>query len=614
MTKADHDGSEIICQSPVSGSPQTHSFVHINKVRLISEHTHRFALLCPTELGSKMPPATRRSNRLRQASREHSAAEDSQQQSSPVRTRRNSSARSQVLPRPSRSTGVRRASQEELEGENEDVVVLDEEADETQHSDSDLQDDSVSGASSSEEEDVDADDDEDVANVNVSHDDDDGDDDGEDVLEEDEQASMAVDADVQGIQELRDNASDDHNSEDDDVSAASELEDDLVYAEEEDCRDQGGDQKEHELGRPLVTITGSAAANSDDSASIHIEHQEMHDDQHDGDEHDNDDEDVVEEQEVEHEVEFEDEDLVSCTPPRTRSQLTSSSLKSASRNSSGRNTSTKKQKKRVRIALDEEGEEDQDHGDAWARPSHDGHPGEAGDDPEVDNNYHQDDQDDDHRQEADGEIASKAGVHNDDDDDDDDDLGQIVRRLEFTTKTAQTPGRYLRRHKSQVPLQVFLRIRPSLRKPPKASNPVDPIPSSSAAASAGDPEPSLPVEPEKSGESEPALPATGMEGSQEAIYTIRDGSRVEFRAPPGSQNHRRGELTTSYRFSQVFGPGTDQEQLFTQAALPLVDSLFAGQNGLVFAYGITNSGPCVGRLLASFSVPVISTRCLVRGP
>ncbi|EKX39990.1 hypothetical protein GUITHDRAFT_50888, partial [Guillardia theta CCMP2712] len=45
-----------------------------------------------------------------------------------------------------------------------------------------------------------------------------------------------------------------------------------------------------------------------------------------------------------------------------------------------------------------------------------------------------------------------------------------------------------------------------------------------------------------------------------------------------------------YRFTRVFGPGTPQESLYEETALPMVKGLFDGQNGLIFAYGPTNSG------------------------
>ena len=45
-----------------------------------------------------------------------------------------------------------------------------------------------------------------------------------------------------------------------------------------------------------------------------------------------------------------------------------------------------------------------------------------------------------------------------------------------------------------------------------------------------------------------------------------------------------------YKFSHVFLPETRQAEFFTKTTLPLVRDLLDGQNGLLFAYGVTNSG------------------------
>ncbi|KAI0032497.1 P-loop containing nucleoside triphosphate hydrolase protein [Vararia minispora EC-137] len=45
-----------------------------------------------------------------------------------------------------------------------------------------------------------------------------------------------------------------------------------------------------------------------------------------------------------------------------------------------------------------------------------------------------------------------------------------------------------------------------------------------------------------------------------------------------------------YTFSHVFPPATQQSEFFTKTTLPLVNGLLNGENGLLFAYGVTNSG------------------------
>lgn len=45
-----------------------------------------------------------------------------------------------------------------------------------------------------------------------------------------------------------------------------------------------------------------------------------------------------------------------------------------------------------------------------------------------------------------------------------------------------------------------------------------------------------------------------------------------------------------YSFDRVFEPTTSQQDFFAETALPLVDKVLNAQNGLIFAYGVTNSG------------------------
>lgn len=45
-----------------------------------------------------------------------------------------------------------------------------------------------------------------------------------------------------------------------------------------------------------------------------------------------------------------------------------------------------------------------------------------------------------------------------------------------------------------------------------------------------------------------------------------------------------------YSFDRVFPPSTPQSSFFTTTTLPLVEKLLQGENGLLFAYGVSNSG------------------------
>ncbi|TDL28755.1 kinesin-domain-containing protein [Rickenella mellea] len=59
---------------------------------------------------------------------------------------------------------------------------------------------------------------------------------------------------------------------------------------------------------------------------------------------------------------------------------------------------------------------------------------------------------------------------------------------------------------------------------------------------------------------------------------------------PSPSRIRSQNLHSVYTFTHVFPPETRQSEFFTMTTLPLVRDLVAGQNGLVFTYGVTNSG------------------------
>lgn len=59
-----------------------------------------------------------------------------------------------------------------------------------------------------------------------------------------------------------------------------------------------------------------------------------------------------------------------------------------------------------------------------------------------------------------------------------------------------------------------------------------------------------------------------------------------------SSKYRASALPSSsvYTFSHIFPPDTIQSDFFTKTTLPLVKHALEGQNALLFAYGVTNSG------------------------
>lgn len=63
--------------------------------------------------------------------------------------------------------------------------------------------------------------------------------------------------------------------------------------------------------------------------------------------------------------------------------------------------------------------------------------------------------------------------------------------------------------------------------------------------------------------------------------------------PQASRNQYRFSAlppSSIYTFSHVFPPNTNQFDFFTKTTLPLVQDVLEGQNGLLFTYGVTNSG------------------------
>lgn len=57
------------------------------------------------------------------------------------------------------------------------------------------------------------------------------------------------------------------------------------------------------------------------------------------------------------------------------------------------------------------------------------------------------------------------------------------------------------------------------------------------------------------------------------------------------QNQKdKREQERTFSFDMTFQPGCLQENVFKQAALPIIESVLAGYNGTIFAYGQTGTG------------------------
>ena len=82
-----------------------------------------------------------------------------------------------------------------------------------------------------------------------------------------------------------------------------------------------------------------------------------------------------------------------------------------------------------------------------------------------------------------------------------------------------------------------------------------------------------------------------VETKEEPCITVLSDTKVQAVAPPSSQSYKTGERgPTELQFSHVFQENTAQEDVFQKAVAPVVDSFLQGNDGLVFAYGITNAG------------------------
>ncbi|KAG1172817.1 hypothetical protein G6F70_006215 [Rhizopus microsporus] len=62
--------------------------------------------------------------------------------------------------------------------------------------------------------------------------------------------------------------------------------------------------------------------------------------------------------------------------------------------------------------------------------------------------------------------------------------------------------------------------------------------------------------------------------------------------PPVDSNayRTRNKTPEKYRFTKIFNDSTDQQTFFNETTLPLIQDALDGNNALIFAYGVTNSG------------------------
>lgn len=90
-------------------------------------------------------------------------------------------------------------------------------------------------------------------------------------------------------------------------------------------------------------------------------------------------------------------------------------------------------------------------------------------------------------------------------------------------------------------------------------------------------------------------PQTGEDDSIQSKPYLEPISDTSVRMSDPSSSGAPSRLSTLppssvYTFSHIFPPNTSQSDFFTKTTLPLVKDVLEGQSGLLFAYGVTNSG------------------------
>ncbi|KAI8640459.1 kinesin motor domain-containing protein [Parasitella parasitica] len=79
--------------------------------------------------------------------------------------------------------------------------------------------------------------------------------------------------------------------------------------------------------------------------------------------------------------------------------------------------------------------------------------------------------------------------------------------------------------------------------------------------------------------------------SAEPYLEIVDDLEVSITPPEDSNAYRtRNRAPERYKFSKIFTDAVSQQDFFNKTTLPLIHDVLCGENALIFAYGVTNSG------------------------
>ncbi|WVN85666.1 uncharacterized protein L203_100815 [Cryptococcus depauperatus CBS 7841] len=85
-------------------------------------------------------------------------------------------------------------------------------------------------------------------------------------------------------------------------------------------------------------------------------------------------------------------------------------------------------------------------------------------------------------------------------------------------------------------------------------------------------------------------PPISSDQSSRPYLEIQSDTDVIMRPPHENARHHIPKPPHIFSFDRVFPPSTPQSPFFITTTLPLVEKLLQGENGLLFAYGVSNSG------------------------
>ena len=76
--------------------------------------------------------------------------------------------------------------------------------------------------------------------------------------------------------------------------------------------------------------------------------------------------------------------------------------------------------------------------------------------------------------------------------------------------------------------------------------------------------------------------------SQRELQAVAPATSQTFKNKAGARCP--AESSQQFSFTHIFDEGASQREVFEEALIPTLRDFFAGQNCLVFTYGVTNSG------------------------